>query len=55
MRVRSRKFGLSFFLNLFSEPLPSGCHIPQPVAVEIRECDLSQPLALNGVNVAVMG
>jgi len=55
MKVRSRKFGFGFLLNLFSEPLPSGCHIPQSVAVEIRECDLSQPLALSGVNVAVVG
>ena len=54
MKVRSGKFGLSLLLSLFGKPLPSGCHIPQPVAVEIRECDLSQAFALNRVDVAVI-
>jgi hypothetical protein len=54
MKVRSGKFGLSLLLSLFTKPLPSGCHIPQPVAVEIRECDLSQAFALNRVDVAVI-
>jgi hypothetical protein len=54
MKIQPGKLGLSFLLSLLSKPPPADCLIPQPVTIQIRECDLSQPLALSRVNVAVI-